>query len=386
MARVPSDVVLLPEADGRWVAVNVFARTALGIGAEVVSLLESAQRGEEPSAGEFRVWEVERFSHLDGLLADPSRFVRDVAAWPPPEHLDARAALDRLRTRYLVVDDEDAYRSRFGPMTSLLDGDHFGTFHQQLGRELLVTRRESPSAWWLRQKFTDDVRGLRETLYKSVQLPALERFFGERVEPGTRVLDLGCGPGFYANLIAARGAEVYGVDPSEEYIALARERALPGTRFEQADVGLEGALDLIPDGWADLVLMSDALLFYFVPVNPSEGPADLEVLKRDLRRILKPSGTFVSVEPHSVFFLAPWLGDVDRPFTVLTEYETRTFGITPALGRLLGAFLGDGFALVRFEELLPAESFREADARAYHFAREFPLWHLAEFVRSPAGD
>jgi SAM-dependent methyltransferase len=59
------------------------------------------------------------------------------------------------------------------------------------------------------------------------------------LEPGCRVLDVGCGPGRHALALARRGIEVQGVDLSEDFVALARHAAedegLPA-RFEVADV------------------------------------------------------------------------------------------------------------------------------------------------------
>lgn len=45
------------------------------------------------------------------------------------------------------------------------------------------------------------------------------------LRPGTRVLDLGCGPGLYAERMARLGCAVTGIDLSERSIAFARERA-----------------------------------------------------------------------------------------------------------------------------------------------------------------
>ena len=53
-------------------------------------------------------------------------------------------------------------------------------------------------------------------------------------KPGERILDLGCGTGALAAEIAARGAEVLGVDRSEEMIAQARKK-FPALRFEVMD-------------------------------------------------------------------------------------------------------------------------------------------------------
>jgi SAM-dependent methyltransferase len=54
------------------------------------------------------------------------------------------------------------------------------------------------------------------------------------VGSGTRVLDLGCGPGHVAAACAARGADVTGLDVAPQMVAIAGRRH-PGIRFEQAD-------------------------------------------------------------------------------------------------------------------------------------------------------
>src|SRR5450755_549032 len=56
---------------------------------------------------------------------------------------------------------------------------------------------------------------------------------------GSRVLDLGCGPGRHALALARRGVAVVGVDHSEEFIALARQAAAAeslAVEFRAADV------------------------------------------------------------------------------------------------------------------------------------------------------
>jgi trans-aconitate methyltransferase len=55
-----------------------------------------------------------------------------------------------------------------------------------------------------------------------------------RPSPGERILDLGCGSGQLTAKIAASGAEVTGIDRSQEMIAEAR-RNFPALRFDVAD-------------------------------------------------------------------------------------------------------------------------------------------------------
>lgn len=380
MPHVPRDVVALPEGRGRWVALNVFARTCLGVSPEVIALLEAIEAGEPAPAGPFRVWDIQRFSNEDGLLADPSRFVRDPGLWPEAEELDAEAALARLRKHLMLVDDEDAYRARFAPKESLLDFEHVGNFHQQLGQHLLLVTRDKPGPWWLAQKFSDDLRSIRPGAYDFVQRAFLDRYLPERIERGADVLDLGCGIGFYANAMAALGANVLGVDPNPAYLETAAGAATAGARFEVMDVGRPGGLDALPDASFDLIFMTDALLFYFVPVDPASAP-DADVLVADIRRLLRPGGAFVSLEPHPAFFQLPWLGDVDRPFTISTEYLNRRFSITGSLGETIAPFLRGGFALRRFEEIAAQPGYGVDDERGFRFASEFPLWQLMELTK-----
>lgn len=385
MSFMPRDVIILPEMGqgfpGRWLAMNVFAKTSLGVTSEVLGLLDRETSGNPMVLPEtFMCWEVEYYSNERGLLADPTRYHRKPEDWRELR-LAPDAMLDKLRTHCILIDDEAAYRARFQPKRNLLDRERFGNFHQQHGQHMMLTRREDPAAWWMRQKFTEDLTQVRQdNLYGGVQWHFLEEYFYRCIRPGMRVVDLGCGTGIYSNLLASCGAKVLGVDPSDQYLEVAQRHAVEGTSFLKADIGDEGGLSTIPDESADVVFMSDALLFYFVPFFPGQK-ADIQVLLADIKRILKPGGLFLSLEPHAVFYLAPWLGSVDRPFTVVTEYRDKQFGIVPPYAWLFNCFAEGGFAVRNFHELGPSDGFREADARAYHFAREFPIWQLLELIK-----
>ena len=55
------------------------------------------------------------------------------------------------------------------------------------------------------------------------------------LEPGMRVLDVGCGPGRHAHELARRGVVVHGVDISQRFVDLASDAAVPGATFERLD-------------------------------------------------------------------------------------------------------------------------------------------------------
>jgi len=95
---------------------------------------------------------------------------------------------------------------------------------------------------------------------------------------GERILDLGCGTGMLTAEIAARGAEVLGVDRSEEMIAQARKK-FPALRFEIVDVR-----ELCFNGEFDAVF-SNAVL-HWIP--------EAEEVIAGVARVLKPGGRFVA--------------------------------------------------------------------------------------------
>jgi SAM-dependent methyltransferase len=193
-----------------------------------------------------------------------------------------------------------------------------------------------------------------------------------------RVLDLGCGAGTIAQKMALLGASVLGVDPNPDYIRLATERAEGDANFQVLDLNTPGALDALPAASFDCIYMSDALLFYFVPYEPGK-PLDLARFIADVKRLLKPGGTFLSLEPHPVFYVQPWLGDPARPFTVMTEYLHTQWRINPPLAVLAKPFFEEGFRVVNIRELACDRENTSVGSRAANFAAEFPVWLLMEF-------
>jgi SAM-dependent methyltransferase len=373
--RLIEDVLALPACDGRWVLYNPRTVTALALDAAGLAALS-----DEAAAGPFRVWTIGRFTNTTGLLADPTGWLRDPGTWPEPLSLD-RAGLDaKLVALKLAGDDPAAYRAYLAPKQGLLDRDHKGNFHQVLGQHILLELRQRPETWWVDQKFEPDRRALRPTLYRAIQETYLRRYFPGRFGPGQRVLDIGCGIGFYTGLIGSTGATVTGVDPNAAYIEMARTtHGSPTVTFETASVGTPDGLGTLPEAGFDFVFMSDALLFYFVGETPRQV-ADIDALLADIKRLLKPGGRFISVEPHYLFWLTPWLGAVDNPYTVLTGYlDAHHYRVTPPLSRFLQAFCRNGFAVTWMDEMTPDPAFAATDPRATAFASRFPLWQLYEF-------
>jgi ubiquinone/menaquinone biosynthesis C-methylase UbiE len=119
--------------------------------------------------------------------------------------------------------------------------------------------------------------------------PPISRWSLRGARPGQRVLDVGCGPGYWARLLGRAvgpDGQVVGIDPSREMIAYASRKAGPGGNCH-FQVGTAEALDFPPDHF-DVVVNS--LMMHHLP-------ADLRVpALREMRRVLRPGGTLLVVE------------------------------------------------------------------------------------------
>jgi ubiquinone/menaquinone biosynthesis C-methylase UbiE len=107
------------------------------------------------------------------------------------------------------------------------------------------------------------------------------------LRPGKKVLELGCGTGVFLEKVAACGADIVGIDLSDELLARARTR-LAGARNVTLDQG--NAEDLpYPDGTFDAAYGSSIL-----------HHLDLAAALAAVHRVLKPGGRIVFAEPNAV--------------------------------------------------------------------------------------
>src|SRR6059036_1643009 len=161
-------------------------------------------------------------------------------------------------------------RHRFVPMSDQLP--RLGGLPEPEKYERLVER--VPGVWW---SDVGPFAGLH--VLNTVRVAYFRRVFG--AFGGKRVLDIGCGGGILAETLAAEGATVTGVDPSEKSLAAAREHARRsglaidyrrGTAEDLGGAGLEGAFDLV------------------FAVDVLEHVDDLERTIAGIARVLAPGG------------------------------------------------------------------------------------------------
>jgi ubiquinone/menaquinone biosynthesis C-methylase UbiE len=126
---------------------------------------------------------------------------------------------------------------------------------------------------------------------------------------GKRVLDLGCGIGHNAVLLAQRGAKVIGVDPDARHLGVARERS------EAAEVRVE----LHQSALADLPFLRSDSVDAAISVMALASAEDLARVFRQVHRVLKPEAPLVASFPHPAF--AMFDPDGDDPTRSVRPYD-----------------------------------------------------------------
>lgn len=153
------------------------------------------------------------------------------------------------------------------------------------------------------------------------------------LRPGRRALELGCGTGVFLERVATSGAEIRGIDLSDELLGKARARL---ARFTNVSLDRGNAEELpYPDDHFDAVYGSSVL-----------HHLDLDAALRATFRVLKPGGRLVFAEPN---ILNP---QVTYMFRV--ESAKETFGVSPdelAFSRFRArrALVAQGFDDVRVD-------------------------------------
>ncbi len=179
------------------------------------------------------------------------------------------------------------------------------------------------------------------------------------------VLDAGCGPGWYADWLARKGAHVVAVDRSAHMVALAGERLRARCRVIQGNVS--DLRDVVPDQAFDVILSS--LVLHYL--------ADLSQTFIEWARILRPSGTLVFSTHHPVqqgSLLDPgylraelieeewgWLGEkmryYRRPLRDLTE-----------------PLAAAGFVIERISEPTPSKALQAKDPEGFEQLSRLPAF------------
>ena len=106
------------------------------------------------------------------------------------------------------------------------------------------------------------------------------------VKPGRKLLDIGCGTGYFLKLAHKKGLDTYGVDISEEGIKIAK-RISPNSNITLAS----GENLPFPDNYFDYITCLGALEHFL----------DMEKGIKEMVRVAKPEARFCIIVPNKNF-------------------------------------------------------------------------------------
>lgn len=236
----------------------------------------------------------------------------------------------------------------------------------------------SVAAWY------DDHLGSEDTYHAQVIAPNLLRLVAPR--PGTRLLDIGCGEGYFTRLFSHAGADATGADISEELIAKAQEKG--GASYVVASA------DKMP-------FAADVGIDVVTAVLTLQNMERIEPVFKEVARVLKPDGRFVFVLNHPAFRIpkrSSWGWDeqqlmqyrrIDRYLSSATEKidmtpgkgrSVYTYSFHRSLQDYMKAARGAGFAFTRLEEWISHRTSEPGPRKAAEdlARKEIPLFLAIE--------
>jgi SAM-dependent methyltransferase len=149
-----------------------------------------------------------------------------------------------------------------------------------------MTRRKKSAEWW--QSYFDSQYLLE---YEPIFSPERDRHEVARLmditglPSGARLLDVPCGQGRHAHLLAEAGFDVDGLDYSADLLAVAKRRGTgPRLRYTRGD------MRAMPAKWTGRF---DAVLNLFTSFGFFIDPAEDRAVIAEFARVLAPGGTLI---------------------------------------------------------------------------------------------
>jgi len=219
-----------------------------------------------------------------------------------------------------------------------------------------------------------------------IEVPCILELMGD--VQGKRVLDAGCGGGFYSLWLSERGAMVLGIDGSNEMTKIAKRKA--SDKMLDAEFMIGDVSDLgIEDGTFDLVLSTLVLM----------DVKELDKAVSELVRVTRDGGDIVVSVQHPILTSGDWEREsgrklsrkldnyfMERELEAVWRNESKERVSFRYYHRPLQAyvqpFLGKGCVLTHLVEPQPHEVYREFNPREYEDTKRIPHFIILRFRKA----
>ena len=201
---------------------------------------------------------------------------------------------------------------------------------------------------------------------KRVVQDRFKHFYGEKI------LDLGCGYGFFTDYFRSIGADAIGVDGSEKMIELARER-YPITEFSVMDITMPFTFE---NNQFDVVFSNQVLM----------DIEDIDFVFSECKRILKTGGILYYSIVHPAFYDCHWQKDESgyryakvmdkyiKPYQCTQEFWGETEHFHRPLSYYLNVAAKNGFVLKETCEPVSYDGINKNS--------DLPLFFFAEYLKA----
>ena len=188
---------------------------------------------------------------------------------------------------------------------------------------------------------------------------------------GEKLLDLGCGYGFYTDYFRSIGAEAVGVDASEKMIEIARER-YPLSEFFVMNITMPLPFE---NNQFDILFSNQV----FMDIE------DIDFVFSECKRVLKKDGILYYSIVHPAFYDGSWLKDTNgymyaksvekyiEPYQFSNEFWGETKHFHRPLSYYLNVAAKYGFVLRQTYEPVSYDGKTKND--------DLPLFFFAEYVK-----
>ena len=184
---------------------------------------------------------------------------------------------------------------------------------------------------------------------------------------GEKILDLGCGYGYYTDYFKSIGGNVIGIDASKAMIDIAKKN-YPDCEFEVADITKEIPFE---DNSFDIIFCNQVLM----------DIENVESVFYECSRILKPGGILYYAITHPAFFNGEWnkggegklIDSYLTPVVSTNIFWGETKHFHRSLSFYLNAAADAGLSLIHAEEPKVYDGINKND--------DLPLFFFAEYKK-----
>jgi len=273
---------------------------------------------------------------------------------------------------------------------------HFDPRFDQRAEMATMRRSDGEVATdWFRMKFYDDVSDIRPAkagYYKHYVQHFVSQFFSPEKISGKRVLDFGCGPGFFSAILSQRGAFVTGIDMSPFLIAKANEHkaalGLKNVEFIQGDFVVYSS-HMAPNQF-DYAIAIDTLVSFDYS-RATHDHARVTKAFGGIRRVLKENGRCLVIESHPFFgrVFQEIPSDTGEFLCVRSPHYKIEYKLKSdvhhwfTLDEMTKATSENGLAISRIYEPDPSPALQHENPPGYLFRLKYPGLIVYEICKLP---